>query len=439
MPYKNAAFSQKFPNRIAVTKMTSNAFFKLGIFLSLAALTQISGWNKPIHALDFSNSFVRQTSNLQRGLDSLKSEENSAFLPQIFNLLAFSAKPQAVNASEAIPPQIKPQIDRPDTRAKLKRLAPVTESPAQIYQVKQGDTIYKIARQYHVSTTELVELNQIQNATSILVGRELKIPNSQRSAIANLTSAKSQVSSSKTSQPLTPKAKPNNLSESQTKPTISDTSLEEDPYISRLRAEIDELRAQYQQEQKLKNSPSRLISAVEPKTQLETNQPTSAANRLNSLSESNLESNSPEVDTIALTLPPLADDEYLPNAFDGYTWPAQGVLTSGYGRRWGRLHKGIDIAAPIGTPIVAAAAGKVVGAGWHGGYGNLIKLEHLDGSLTLYAHANRILVTHGQQVKQGELIAEMGSTGHSTGSHLHFEIHLRDRTIANPLALLTRK
>ena len=423
MPYKNAVFSQQFPNRIPVNRITNNTFVKLGIFLSLAAVTQISGWNKPIHALNSNNSLVQKTSTLQRGLNSLKLRENSAFSPRIFNLLAFSVKSQAVNASEVTPPQ----INKLDDRAKLKRLA-LTEPQAQVYQVKQGDTIYKIARQHHVSTIELVELNQIQNANSIPVGRELKIPNSQRAAIANLTSTKSQVSSSKTSQPLTPKAKP----------TASGTSIEEDPYISKLRAEIDELRARYKQEQKFK-SPSSLISAVERETQLETSQPTSTVSKLNSLSESSLESNLPKEDTIALTLPPLADDEYLPNVFDGYTWPAQGVLTSSYGWRWGRLHRGIDIAAPIGTPIVAAAAGKVVGAGWHGGYGNLIKLEHLDGSVTYYAHANRILVTHGQQVKQGELIAEMGSTGHSTGSHLHFEIHLRDRTIANPLALLTRK
>ena len=423
MPDKNAVFSQQSHLRTAVRKMTGNASFKLSIFLSLAVVTQILGWNKPIHALNLDKPLVQKTSNFQRGLNSLKSVENSAFLPQIFNLLAFSVKPQAVNASEAIPPQ----INKPGDRANLKRLTPVTEPPAQIYQVKQGDTIYKIARQYHVSTTELVELNQIQNANSILVGRELKIPNSLRSPIANLTLDKSQVSSSKTSQPLTPKAKP----------AASDAFVEEDPYITKLKAEIDELRAQYKRE-KFK-SPSSLISAVERETRLETSQPTSAVSRLNSLSEFSLESNSPEADTIALTLPPLADDEYLPNAFDGYTWPAQGVLTSSYGWRWGRLHKGIDIAAPIGTPIVAAAAGKVVGAGWHSGYGNLIKLEHLDGSVTYYAHLNRILVTHGQQVKQGELIAEMGSTGHSTGSHLHFEIHLRDRTIANPLALLTRK
>lgn len=145
-------------------------------------------------------------------------------------------------------------------------------------------------------------------------------------------------------------------------------------------------------------------------------------------------------ETISLQLPPLpSSEEYLPNVFEGYIWPAKGVLTSGYGWRWGRLHRGIDIAAPVGTPILAAAGGKVIDAGWHRGYGNVIELEHLDGSTTLYAHNNRILVSHGQQVDQGEQIAEMGSTGNSTGSHLHFEIHFEDRGAVNPSALLNGK
>ena len=432
MPDKNAVFSQQSHLRTAVRKMTGNASFKLSIFLSLAVVTQILGWNKPIHALNLDKPLVQKTSNFERGLNSLKSGD-STFLPRIFNLLAFSVKSQAA-ASEATPPQ----INKPDNDAFSKPIALVTEPPEQIYQVKRGDTINKIARQYQVSVNELVELNQIQNANLISVDRKLKIPD-RLSAIANRDQTKSQANSSKILQPLAPEAKPINLSESQTKPAVSDPSSNEDPYITKLRAEIDELRAQHKQN-KFKNSSSSSISAIESETQLgESGQPTSSLDTLNTLSRSSLESNSSTVNTTALTLPPLADDEYLPGAFDGYTWPAQGVLTSGYGWRWGRLHKGIDIAAPIGTPIVAAAAGKVIGAGWHGGYGNLIKLEHLDGSMTLYAHANRILVTHGQQVKQGELIAEMGSTGNSTGSHLHFEIHLRDRTVANPMALLDAK
>ena len=77
--------------------------------------------------------------------------------------------------------------------------------------------------------------------------------------------------------------------------------------------------------------------------------------------------------------------------------------------------------------------------GWQGGYGNLVKLEHLDGSVTLYAHNSRNLVSHGQRVSQGEQIAEMGSTGYSTGPHLHFEIHTSDRKVINPLALLSKR
>lgn len=140
-------------------------------------------------------------------------------------------------------------------------------------------------------------------------------------------------------------------------------------------------------------------------------------------------------------LPPLNGPEaYLPNSpaiFNGYMWPAQGLLSSGYGWRWGRMHNGIDIAAPVGTPIFAAAAGVVTFAGWNsGGYGNLVEIAHPDGSFTLYAHNNRNLVREGQEVDQGDQIAEMGSTGFSTGPHLHFEIHPAGQGAVNPMAYL---
>jgi murein DD-endopeptidase MepM/ murein hydrolase activator NlpD len=145
--------------------------------------------------------------------------------------------------------------------------------------------------------------------------------------------------------------------------------------------------------------------------------------------------------TISPELPPLAAASiYLPElapTMTGYLWPAQGVLSSGYGWRWGRMHHGIDIAGPIGTPILAAASGVVITAEWHtGGYGNLVEIEHSDGSITLYAHNNRILVNAGDQVEGGQLIAEMGSTGFSTGPHLHFEVHLPEQGSVNPLAYL---
>ncbi|MCT7962420.1 peptidoglycan DD-metalloendopeptidase family protein [Laspinema sp. D1] len=140
-------------------------------------------------------------------------------------------------------------------------------------------------------------------------------------------------------------------------------------------------------------------------------------------------------------LPPLAAaGSYLPEPgelFQGYMWPARGVFTSGFGMRWGRMHKGIDIAGPIGTPIMAAGTGIVTFAGWNsGGYGNLVEIEHPDGSLTRYAHNHRILVSAGQSVIQGQLIAEMGSTGNSTGPHLHFELYPPGTDAADPLVYL---
>ena len=126
-----------------------------------------------------------------------------------------------------------------------------------------------------------------------------------------------------------------------------------------------------------------------------------------------------------------------PNRFNGYIWPARGTFTSGYGWRWGRMHRGIDIAGPVGTPIVAAASGVVVRSGWNsGGYGNLVDIRHPDGSMTRYAHNSRLLVREGQQVSQGQQIAAMGSTGYSTGPHLHFEIHLAGSGTVNPMAYL---
>jgi murein DD-endopeptidase MepM/ murein hydrolase activator NlpD len=115
-----------------------------------------------------------------------------------------------------------------------------------------------------------------------------------------------------------------------------------------------------------------------------------------------------------------------------YVLPARGEFTSSYGQRWGRLHRGIDIAGPVGTPIVAASAGKVIAAGWGGGFGYKVEIRHPDGTVTLYAHASKLLTKVGAHVRQGEMIAEMGSSGNSTGSHLHFQIHPGGKEPVNP-------
>lgn len=102
--------------------------------------------------------------------------------------------------------------------------------------------------------------------------------------------------------------------------------------------------------------------------------------------------------------------------------PSRGNISSSFGQRWGRMHKGIDIAANHGATINAALDGSVTYAGWQDGYGYVIKLDHSDNVETIYAHCSAITVKMGEVVNQGEKIGEVGSTGNSTGPHLHFEV-----------------
>jgi len=102
-------------------------------------------------------------------------------------------------------------------------------------------------------------------------------------------------------------------------------------------------------------------------------------------------------------------------------WPVNGQFTSPFGYRWGRLHAGIDIAVPVGTPVHAADSGTVAIAGWVGGYGNYVCINHGGGFSTCYGHNSRLGVRVGQRVSQGQVVAASGNTGHSTGPHVHFE------------------
>lgn len=104
--------------------------------------------------------------------------------------------------------------------------------------------------------------------------------------------------------------------------------------------------------------------------------------------------------------------------------PTYGTLSSRYGTRWNRQHQGVDIAASTGTAIYAADDGVVEYSGWEGGYGYLVKINHKNGYVTYYGHCSKLLVKQGQIVEKGDLIAKVGSTGRSTGPHLHFEVRL---------------
>ena len=119
----------------------------------------------------------------------------------------------------------------------------------------------------------------------------------------------------------------------------------------------------------------------------------------------------------------------------GLIWPCDGVVVSGFGMRWGRMHEGIDIGCAYGTPNRAAAAGTVIHAGWLGGYGNLVVVDHGNGLSTAYAHASSILVGVGQSVSQGQTVSLVGSTGHATGPHLHFEVRVNGVAV-DPLLYL---
>jgi hypothetical protein len=124
------------------------------------------------------------------------------------------------------------------------------------------------------------------------------------------------------------------------------------------------------------------------------------------------------------------------------TWPVQGDVTSPFGMRWGRLHAGIDVAAPVGTPIRAAAIGHVIERGWVGGYGNFSCLAHGPELATCYAHQSRYArgVVVGRTVARGAVIGYVGCTGHCFGAHLHFEVHtstvISNATAVDPMPYL---
>lgn len=116
-------------------------------------------------------------------------------------------------------------------------------------------------------------------------------------------------------------------------------------------------------------------------------------------------------------------------------WPSQGTISSGYGMRHGKMHTGLDITRDRGYKIKAALGGRVEFAGWQNGYGRTIILNHGGGLKTLYGHNSKLFVRKGMRVKRGAVIAKMGSTGRSSGIHLHFEVQRKGKHV-NPLRYL---
>jgi murein DD-endopeptidase MepM/ murein hydrolase activator NlpD len=156
-----------------------------------------------------------------------------------------------------------------------------------------------------------------------------------------------------------------------------------------------------------------------------TKQALSVEDRLNALDRAN---RSQDRDGPALNLGQRAPDVWL--------LPVRSFqLTSLYGPRWGTNHRGVDMSAPYGTPIYAAHAGVVTVAGYEGGYGYAVFIDHGKGVETVYGHASRLLVAAGQRVQAGQAIALIGSTGDSTGPHCHFEVKINGAQV-NPMNYL---
>ncbi|WP_249369400.1 M23 family metallopeptidase [Acaryochloris marina] len=349
--------------------------------------------------LDLSSTLESNT----QAIDSLDSS----------TLAKDSTEEEAVDSTTAL--AVLPDIDLSQTIIPNEQNSALIDSGAIVHQVKPGETLDDISRLYQVSATEITKANRISDPASIGPKTKLRIP-AHQSLSLSLTTVQDIVA----------------LNDSETENKPSDLLGEGEKAAV---ATSKEPKATQDETPSLstKASPPVAILPIQstPSPKLKSDATQIATRNL-----------LPQVPS--LELPPLSSvDRYLPSQMlpgpQKYLWPAKGVLTSGFGWRWGRPHRGIDIAAPVGTPVIASAPGIVTTAGWNRwGYGNLVEIRHPDGSLTLYAHNHRIKTRVGQSVYQGQQIAEMGSTGLSTGPHTHFELHSAGKGAINPVPFLRK-
>jgi murein DD-endopeptidase MepM/ murein hydrolase activator NlpD len=426
------------------------------------------------------NRLQEKSNRLKTGLAELRSEETNA--------VSVNSQDSATSANQA---SLANKLRRARTEnnqvSSVARPVPVkpvvaAQPNTTTYQVKAGDTLAAIAQAYGTSVSEIIRANTLANPYQLRISQKLNIPASGNTiSSANTTGANDQESSQTRHTGIGGEnPEPTALTEMQVADIrVSQAkNLKNNPRLNSLRKEIERLRAKYRAQQS--------GNQFTPEEESNTSVVGSAVSRPNSAgvpifvpqpmsSGVNTRSIRPQFfpsrfrnpvaspnrgpsDTDSLgrfrgtvvspntkSLPPLAAvDRYLPRPIDdvpqsssAYIWPAKGTLTSGYGWRWGRMHKGIDIANSTGTPVYAAADGVVASAGWNrGGYGKLVEVRHANGSVTRYAHNSKILVQVGQEVQQGNTIALMGSTGFSTGPHTHFEIRPGGQEAVNPVAFL---
>ena len=420
--------------------------------LSLAVIGKKLNSRKPATAIPQSTVLV---SSNQEILSSV-SPAQTALIAKTNPTDQFSFSKQGMNELQSTQEFLFQLPSLAESEAQIVETNQLTVKKAinQIYTVKPGDTLNKIARYHGISRQQLIEENEIQNPDLIFAAQQIQIPKIE-DASSSLPTEETLDSKFLFPVGITSKVAQNH---DRLTPLKDDGN---NPHISRLRENIVKLREQYSQKERdgQINAPVKVAKPQEQNflpqlSELDNPQSNTlpkeddfigkASNGMENYENYKDSITIPLGASIMPELPPLSSPEqYLPQSpteFEGYIWPAKGKLTSGYGWRWGRLHRGIDIAAPIGTPIVATASGEVISAGWNsGGYGNLVKVKHADGNVSFYAHNHRILVRRGQRVEQGQQIAQMGSTGYSTGPHLHFEIRSNGKKAVNPVAYLRKK
>ena len=266
-----------------------------------------------------------------------------------------------------------------------------TPDQVQSYTVQQGDTLSEIAQEYGVRTSDLRAANpQLVSADMIDIGDELSISKSK--GLVNVQT----------------------VVEKRTQDTIDfETEYQDD---------ADMLTTQKKVIQEGEKGTREVVAEITYVNGIEVSR--------NVLSET--VTKQPVKQIVARGTKKASDQAVNASASSsGFLFPTQGRISSRFGQRWGRLHAGLDIANVVGTPVHASKAGTVSYAGWRGGYGKCVMIDHGNGVQTLYGHNSKIQVTVGQKVSAGETIALMGSTGNSTGPHCHFEIRINGSPV-NP-------
>jgi len=249
-------------------------------------------------------------------------------------------------------------------------------SEVRIHKVVAGESFWSISRKYDISLEDLQKANPTANPEKIKIGQELNL--------------------------IVPKS------------LINVKTIEEVTYIDKI---------PYEQKMELSSSLYKDQTQVKVKGQYGEKEVKAEVVKINGIESERIILAEKVIKEPKTQILLKGTKEPPPKKGTGtFSTPTRGTITSRYGYRWGRNHNGLDIAAPIGTPVTAADGGEVIFAGTSGGYGKMIRIDHGAGFVTYYGHLSKINVKVGEKVYKGQVIGAVGNTGNSTGPHLHFEI-----------------